>query len=473
MPNDAAADSMGKEASGPAAVDFESLPALYRDPACWGFTAAQFLGALNDTVFKQIVLLLLVKPVDRQWVAQEVFALPFVLLSGAAGFLADRVSKRSIIVACKIAEICIMFVGVAAFWATGNGFPWALVVVLFLMGIHSSVFGPSKYGILPEMVRGRDLPRFNGLIQMTTFLALILGVPVAGFLLDEFQSDLWKAGCVCLLIAALGTASSLAIRRTPVAQPNARFGWANLAIDAEMFGLLRRDRPLRMALLVYSVFWFVAALVPLSVNGLGTRILKLNNMDTSLMVASIAIGIAFGCILAGRLSAERVNFGLVRLGCCGLVVCLFLLSLPGWGTTQEKADAKQGAAPKSETAAVPQDTAVTQEDGVPQENMGRPHLLGYRGSQVVLAIAGIFTGLFAVPIQVYLQAQPPDALKGRMIGTMNLFNWVGIMLSARYYHLCHWTFDLLGLPEICTFAAAALMLLPVALFYRPRDVALK
>jgi MFS family permease len=531
-----------------AAVADESpeLPTLYRDRAFWGMTITQFLGAFNDSVFKQIVLLLCTqvlavsatasRPKDQQFLAQAVFAGSFVLFSGVAGFWADRVRKRSIIIGCKFAEICVMLAAVAAFWfmaarvpvnvvfvddqvtfavapntagvtaarcgdfavagsdrrwrdvapaPQGNvvvlkhpggqaarsarwgditvergestlrltqGIPWLVLAVLFFMGTHSAVFGPAKYGILPEMVRARDLPRFNGVIQMTTFLALIFGTALGGLLLDHVGDALWKAGVVCAGIAIIGTCTSFLVRRTPVAQPDARFRMSALAVSPDTGSMLWNDRPLLVALIVYSLFWFVAAIVPMSINALGANVLERTAFETSLMPGSISIGIAIGCLLAGKLSAERVRFGLVRLGAWGMALCLILLSLPG--------------IPREIAARLGLEVAPW------LPGLDQRHLLGYGGSLVVLAVSGLFAGLVAVPLQVYLQAQPPTALKGRMIGTMNLVNWIGIILSAGFYFACQFALDFLQWPTFVTFGATAIILLPIALLYRPADVEL-
>jgi acyl-[acyl-carrier-protein]-phospholipid O-acyltransferase/long-chain-fatty-acid--[acyl-carrier-protein] ligase len=442
-PNSCDPPSPSNTAKGHAHLDFESLPSLYRDRAFWGMTVTQFLGAFNDSVFKQILLLLTVevvvtassKPIDLQWLANQIFSIPFVLLSGTAGFWADRVSKRSIVVLCKVAEFAVMLSGTLAFRAYTGGVPWGLLCVLFFMGAQSAVFGPAKYGILPEMVRARDLPRFNGIIQMTTFIALILGIPLAGSLVHRLGQDrLWIAGCFCMGVALVGTLTSLLVRRTPIAHPAARFSWQSVAVSRETWEMLKADAPLRMALLVYCLFWFVAAVVPLATNAVGIRQLGLNEEDTSLMLACVAIGIAVGCALAGWLSAERVSFRLVRIGAWGICLGLLLLAIvPAAGFS----------------------TAVA-----------------YRGCQLVLGAAGVFTGLLAVPLQVFLQSRPPDEQKGRVIGTMNLVNWIGIILSGVYYLLCQIVMDRFGFPPSGTFAITAVLLLPVAWAYHPEDAVL-
>jgi acyl-[acyl-carrier-protein]-phospholipid O-acyltransferase/long-chain-fatty-acid--[acyl-carrier-protein] ligase len=174
------------------------------------------------------------------------------------------------------------------------------------------------------------------------------------------------------------------------------------------------------------------------------------------MLGCISIGIALGCLLAGKLSAERVRFGLVRMGTWGMLICMLLLSCPGVSADTLK---RLGVSPEW----------LERLPGVDQQ-----HLLGFGGGAIVLAVAGLFAGLLAVPLQVYLQAKPPEALKGRMIGTMNLINWVGIIFSTVFYDICQRLFAWIGLPTFFTFGATALMiLLPIALFYRPKDVALK
>jgi MFS family permease len=166
----------------------DELPALYRDAAFYGMTSTQFLGAFNDNLFKQIMLLLALKAggFDLQGPAMIVFALPFILFSGYAGYLSDRYSKRPIIILSKVAEIAVMALGLVGFFYFNTFGLTGLMSVLFLMALQSTFFGPGKYGILPEMLRERDLPRANGWIVMTTFLAIIFGTACAGLLTDPY-----------------------------------------------------------------------------------------------------------------------------------------------------------------------------------------------------------------------------------------------------------------------------------------------
>ena len=223
-------------------MDAPPKPTLFRDLSFWGLVATQFFGAFNDNVFKQLMLLLAVQvnsSLDQQGLATVIFSLPFILFSGFAGYLSDRFSKPWIITLCKIAEIGIMALGMLAFLRYSQTGYNGLLVVLFLMGTHSAFFGPGKYGILPELFREEDLPRANGLILMTTFLAIIFGTALAGVLGDALvgenndPSRMWIGSLVCMGIAAVGTCTSLLIRKLPPVNAGLKFHVDTLAIPRE------------------------------------------------------------------------------------------------------------------------------------------------------------------------------------------------------------------------------------------------
>ena len=405
-----------------------------RDPSFLGLNGTQFLGAFNDNLFKQMVLLIAVgmakenSSQNMQGVATFLFGLPFVLFSGVSGVLADRNSKRTIIVQSKVLEIVAMALGAAAFWM--QSFP-AMLGVLFLMGAQSAYFGPAKYGILPELFRSQDLPRANGSILMMTFLSIILGVSLAGFLLDDRLNNLWMGSLLCVLLAMAGTAISLMIRATPVAQPGLKITWSSLAIPGPMRRELSQNRSLLVVLLATSVFWCVGGIYQQGVNDLGELQLGLKTSQTSLLQAAAAIGIGVGCVVAGRLSEGRFEARLVKGGLWGMLVCLVLLAMPGplRGNT----------------------------------------LLGVYGGGVVLMVLGFCAGCFAVPIQVYLQAKSPTDQKGQVIGTMNLMNWIGIMLAGVIHFGTSRTLAALHLSPNLIFLVGAVLLLGVGLCFHPRS----
>jgi MFS family permease len=416
------------------------------NPSFVGFITTQFLGAFNDNLFKQLLLLLAIPklaegPVpegpDLQGIATIVFGVPFVIFGGIAGYLADRYSKRSVIVLSKVAEIVVMGLGLVAFLAT----PWigfyGLWVVLFLMGLQSTFFGPGKYGILPEMMRPNQLARANGIVLMTTFIAIIFGTSLAGWLKDSVVSPdlpridaaqkLWVGSVFCILVAVLGTAASLLVRPVKVAAPGLPFRLEYLGIPGSILTLLRRDRSLLLALGASCVFWLIAGLTIQSVNSLCKLQLGLSDTLTSVMVALISIGIAAGGALAGWLSRGGSGQKVLVIGMWGVVIwCgLLAITIPGQG-----------------------------------------HLLGLAGSVPVLVLLGAAAAFFAIPIQVFLQARPPDDLKGRMIAVMNQANFLAIVVSGVVYMLIDGLITAMGWPRSALFAAMAFIFLPVAILYR-------
>ncbi|MBI1902090.1 MAG: MFS transporter [Planctomycetia bacterium] len=461
--------------------DKESLPTLARDRAVYGLTITQFLGAFNDSVFKQIAVLLLVRVPDArggyndvQAIGTWIFNSSFILLSGISGFWADRISKRTIVVGAKVAEIVVMALGIAAFasmatsapvppqapvshpetfraalesiWESILQLPWFLLVVLFCMGAQSAVFGPAKYGILPELVRERDLPNLNSAIQMTTFVALILGAALGGFLLDAYRDTLWKAGIICTLIAVAGTMTAPLVRRTGVAQAGAPFQWSALWIVPEIRALLRTDRKLLGVVAMTTLFWSIGQAGFLAINALGKNVLGKDDFQTSVLLTVMSVGMGIGFVIAGLLSRGKINFRLVTIGTWGLLVSFALLALPGFSSPSTATEPGLPAAPT--------------------------HLLGYAGSIVLLGVAGTFVGCCFLPLQVFVQSRPPDALKGRMIGASNLLNWIGMALSSLVYLCVVWLLKLIGWNSAAVFGLLALVLLPVALFYRPRGESL-
>jgi acyl-[acyl-carrier-protein]-phospholipid O-acyltransferase/long-chain-fatty-acid--[acyl-carrier-protein] ligase len=433
-------------------------------------TATQFLGAFNDNVFKQLVLLLCIDVAlgnpehDKQGTAQVLFAAPFILFSGFAGFLSDRYSKRSIVVICKLAEIGIALLGMASFLVGGLAAPFA---VLFLMGTHSAFFGPPKYGILPELFHERDLPQVNGVILMTTFLAVILAFPTAGKLKMIFDGHLWMASTACVGLAVAGTLVSLIIRKCPAVQPDLTFGPASLFVHPQTWSAMRRQPGLMAALIAYSVFWLAGGVVyPNVINFVGKNQFGLDDLRTGLLASCTGIGIVIGCIVAGILSKHQFRANLVRAGMIGMLAVLMLLAIPGAGLEEHEISAKAAKVYTSGS------TSTISSAGETVLVSFHPVWAGLMGSKLLLGLLGVSAGLFSVPIQVYLQARAPHDQKGRIIGVMNLFNWIGIAAAGMYYTAASTATASLQAPNI-VFAAAGVSIIPLLIFYRPKDESLK
>ncbi len=433
-----------------ASFPLDERPKLLADKSFWGLNVTQFLGAFNDNVFKQLVLLLALPAVaagaannraseDIQGWATFVFSIPFVLFSGFAGYLSDRFCKTPIIMLAKVAEIVIMFLGLLAFLYYGTFGMMGTWTVLFLMGTHSAFFGPGKYGLLPELFRASDLPRANGLILMATFLAIIFGVVFAGklfdFLVDNGNaSGLWIGSLLCIVVAVAGTCTSLLIRRTDAAQPSAKLSWGDCGISREMTQLLGRDRHLLIALLVSSVFWMVSTIAMPTVNRLGLDMLSLDKGQTGLLVGMIAIGIMLGAPLGGWLCQKLPSDRVVTIGLWGIVAALTLLGV--WV-------------------------------------QGNQLWLSANACRAALVLLGVSAAIYSIPLQVFLQNRPPSELKGRMIATMNQANFLGMMLAGPIYQFFEFVSRSMGWPISSNFWMLGLMVLPLALFYRMGEHVIK
>jgi acyl-[acyl-carrier-protein]-phospholipid O-acyltransferase/long-chain-fatty-acid--[acyl-carrier-protein] ligase len=427
----------------------ETTPPLRGDRAFWGIVAAQFLGAFNDNVFKQLVLLLALtatvggSPQDLQGLGVVVFALPFLLFSGIAGYFSERYSKRQVIILSKAAEIVVMLCGVVAFASFSlTGFV-GLFFTLFLMGAQSAFFSPGKYGILPELFRPHDLPQANGVILMTSFLAILFGIPLAGLLLD-ITPHLWIASVFCVLIAMAGTVSALMVRGTPAAKPNLRVTASAFIVPRDVILSMRADPLLPLAVLASGTFWLVGSLILPSVSALGKVQLGLSYLMTSVLTAAVGVGIALGSLLAGWLARGAVSFKMMRIGvwgCLGMLLLVAAINPPlqflptAW---RSLADSQQAA--------------------------------GYRyaASLLVLAALGVFTGFFAVPLQVFLQSRAPKDQKGRVIAAVNLANWIAIVLGGLLYIAFSTLLNQLAWPPSALFVAISLLVLPVTILYRPK-----
>ncbi len=490
---------------GDADVAHDSLPPLFADKSFWGLMVTQFLGAFNDNLYKQLMLLLALPAAmtigakmmespkgipqpaaavasqsgvegrsveaakdevkkdevegdktasgstagdtnkaeepsvvavdtakkkaedDVQGWATVVFALPFVLFGGFAGYLSDRYKKTPIIVIAKYAEIVIMGLGLAAFMYYNTFGEFGTWAVLFLMGTHSAFFGPGKYGLLPELFRHKDLARANGLMLMSTFLAIILGMVAAGILKESLDaSQLWVGSLVCMIIAVVGTITAHLIRHTPPANPHVKLTADSWGVSKEMIQLLKLDKPLLMAIIVSSVFWLISGLAVPVVNRLGMEQLAVKEFKTSILTACIALGIMGGALAASVLCRSKLGKYVVNIGLSGILISLILLGM--WS--------------------------------------GETQVLGFYGSLVILTLLGVCAAIFSIPVQVFLQARPPKALKGRLIATMNQANFVGILLAGPLYQLFEKIAGSLGWPISSVFWMMGAIVLPLAIFYR-------
>ena len=360
----------------------------------WALIVTQFQGAFSDNILKNLVIFMLigmdVSLSEKHKIGELVgalFSLPFILFSMAGGFLADRFSKRTISVGVKIFEIAVMLFALAGFWL--NQLPMLLGCV-FLMGVHSAFFGPSKYGLLPELLPEKKLSWGNGLLELGTFMAIILGTVAAGFLAEGFRGRQVWSGAILIALALAGLTASLGITRVPAADPARKFRVNFLGDLFAQLGVVRKDRPLALAFLGNTYFNFLGALLLLNLFFYGAYGLHLAETQISYLNAALALGIGLGSAAAGYLSGGKIEYGLVPLGAFGMSLVCVLLSAPD---------------------------------------------LTINASFVRLALLGFAGGFFIVPIAALLQHRPDPAKKGEVLAAANLLSFVGIFLASGAYYL--------------------------------------
>ena len=338
------------------------------------------------------------------------FFIPLVLFSMAGGYLADRFSKRQVTIATKVIEIVAMVVAIFALssaqqenlgqvvdlWRNPDlllaHFPLALVV-LFIAATQAALFGPSKYGLLPELLPEKWLSWGNGVIELGTFLAIISGAMAAGWLTQVFAGREWQVGVLLAGFSGLGLLSSLAIGKVPAAAPQKKFRANFVASLWEQIKLMRSDRPLWLAVIGNTYFWFLGTLFLQTVLVYGDRILRLTPARIALLDAALALGIGIGSLLAGYLSGNKIEYGLMPLGAFGMTIMAALV----------------GAVPHSFVSAA-----------------------------ITLSALGIFGGFFAVPVNALIQHRPAADKKGGVIAAANLLSFIaGAAASGVYFLLTH------------------------------------
>src|SRR5579862_4369371 len=360
---------------------------LLRNGGFQSFLWTQFLGALNDNLYKMIVSMRAVHVAastgtEYVSIALGVFVIPFFLFSGYSGQLADRLSKRTVLISVKIFEIAVMALGIAVFFTTR--LEWMLLV-LFLMALHSTIFSPAKYGIVPEMLPDKELSRANALLEMSTFVAIVLGTSLGSFLFHAWKDAAWKMGVVMLGVAVAGFLTSLRIpkvRASGAAEPFHLNPFAEVITGTRH---LLKDRPLWLTVIGISYFWCLGALFQSDLLLVGSEVMKLDDLPIGLMVTCLAIGIGAGSLLAGRLSGDKVELGLVPLGS----ILMGLSSIAVYAASHS-----------------------------------------YVASMFALAFLGLSSGLFIVPLNAYLQQRSENDEKGRMIATNNFYNTVGLLIAS-------------------------------------------
>lgn len=357
------------------------------------------LGTFNDNFFKQAVLLLAATAGMREFqgTATLLFALPFVLFSAWAGWAADRFSKKTLIIIAKAIEVAAMLAGAMGIATLHWG--WILLMV-FCMGLNSTMFSPALNSSVPELFPTEHVPRVNAAFKLATTATILLGIALAGFALDQNWFDTpWPfgrvlVGAVALLAAVAGLAATLfLIGRPGMGSPNP-FPWSGPLGSLRDLGRLRHDAPLLLALLAEAFFYFLSALLILIINDLGGAQLGFSYSATGSLSVALLAGVCAGSFMGARAIPEsshrRPALAMLGVGLCLSLVC-----------------------------AVP---------------LLKPPLNLYFLLSVYVA-AGFCGGLYLIPLTSFIQLRPAATDKGRILGLSNFLSFMGILIAGQVFML--------------------------------------
>lgn len=348
----------------------------------------QFLGALNDNIYKLLIVYFFIQVdgIENSHkilaITGAIFVLPFLLFSASSGTMADRFSKRNIIVLTKTLEFVTLALGVLAFQYESKIGSYC---VLFLMATLSAIFGPSKYGILPELVASDKISKANGLMTSFTFLAIILGTFSASFLLDITNRHFIFAALFSTLMAFIAMAASFCIEYTPPSGSSKRF---NILFLAEITRTLKNASThpsLLMAIFGSAFFMFLGAFVQLNMIPFALQSLHLSDVQGGYLFLLTALGIGSGCILAGKISGNTVELGLVPIaGLCVAISC-YLLDLFS----------------NQLFAVIP-----------------------------LVVVLGLFGGIYQIPLDSYIQVTSPNTSRGQIVAATNFLSFFGVLCAS-------------------------------------------
>ncbi len=361
-----------------------------------GLLVSQFFGAFNDNAWKLVVTFLAIRflqlsygvdPAGFQAKSQSqatltfcVLTLPLILFSIPAGVLADRISKRRVIIGLKLAEVILMGSAALVLWLDPERLLMPLVI-LGLMGAQSALFSPAKYGILPELLGHEQLSHGNARLEMWTFLAIILGTGTGGLLLDLSAHRLWIPGALLFCFSLIGFSAAFAVPKVPAARTEGNFlGTLRQAWDG-----IRGRRILKLAVVGSVFYWTIASLLGQDILVYAKTSLGLSDTLSGVPLAVFGLGVGAGSLLAGRLSRSKVEYGLIPLGAVLMTAAGFTLA------------------------------ALSPE---------------FQVLLMLMVIIGVASGLIVVPLNALIQWHAPADRRGGVIALANVFVFGGILLGS-------------------------------------------
>jgi len=357
------------------------------------FFGVQFLGAMNDNVFKQALVILLAYQTASfttmssdtlQNVAQALFVLPFFLFSATAGQLADKYEKSMLITVTVAIELGCMAIGAAGLLTQDLAL---LLAALFLGGVQSTLFGPVKYAILPQHLRETEIVGGNGLVEMGTSIAILAGMIYGGWMVTQAGWGVWGVAVSAMALSAAGIALSRLIPHSPAADPALKINWNPFTETWRNLKFARGNRTVFLSILGISWFWFYGSMFVTQFPNLAKNVLQASELMVTQLLVVFSIGIGVGSLLCERLSGHKVEIGLVPFGSIGLTLFGIDLCLA------------TSAADLTRTF-------------------------------VDLFLVGLFGGFYIVPLYALIQTRSEASHRSRIIAANNIINAIFMVVAA-------------------------------------------
>jgi 1-acyl-sn-glycerol-3-phosphate acyltransferase len=372
------------------------------------FFGVQFLGAFNDNVFKQALVILLAYQTARfttmssdtlQNLAQALFILPFFLFSATAGQIADKFEKSALITITVAIELAVMALGALGLYLQDLAL---LLGALFLGGVQSALFGPVKYAILPQHLNETEIVGGNGMVEMGTSIAILLGMVYGGWMITQPGWGVAGVAVSAIAISAMGIVLSRFIPKSPAPSPELRINWNPLTETWRNLRFTAQNRTVWLSILGISWFWFYGAMFITQFPNLSRNVLAASEHVVTLLLVVFSVGIGAGSLLCERLSGRKVEIGLVPFGSIGLT--LFGVDL--W------------LAAEMHAPHAPQTLAEFARDASHWRMLAD------------LFLIGLFGGFYIVPLYALVQTRSDPAHRSRIIAGNNILNAAFIVAAA-------------------------------------------
>ena len=371
------------------------------------FFWTQFLGAGNDNLFKFAFTVMVTYQLQVSWLTPQMaglvigalFILPFLLFSATSGQLTDKYDKTIVIRFVKNLEIAIMALAAYGFWIAS---PYVLLACVFLMGLHSTLFGPVKFAYLPQHLGERELTGGNGMVEMGTFVAILLGQVAGGLLVAVPEVGRHYVAFACVGLALLGRATAQAVPASPSTDPGLVINWNPVTETWRNLELAHRNVVVFRSLLGISWMWFFGAAFLAQFPSFAKDVLHGDERVASLLLVVFSVGIGIGSLLCEVLSRRHVEIGLVPLGAIGMSVFSVDLYF-----------ATRGLPPSAGYALA-------------------AFLAEHRHWRVIadLALLSLFAGLYSVPMYALIQLRSEPSHRARIIAANNILNALFMIASA-------------------------------------------